>query len=150
MIKVVICEACDGDGHLANQWAKVAMLKYGGTTKRLTDSCPGNFGSHGVYYLDAKGNSMCVKTIGGWCSECQGAGVHLVEVNNEWSSNNESPDPERYTAPGALLSLPYRSNCNCTCHEGKCLHMFPCCVPDSYKEKPNERKTETTEQNKKD
>lgn len=63
------CDACDGDGSTMYEWAKATMLKCGGSARSFTDGRPG------VYYVDAQGREMAMKTIGGDCSVCNGSGL---------------------------------------------------------------------------
>jgi hypothetical protein len=64
-----VCEACDGFGSLMYQWAKTAMLECGGSAKPFTDKR-----RKGIYYVTADGLEMCMKTIGGSCTICNGTG----------------------------------------------------------------------------
>lgn len=63
-----LCQACDGEGSMMQQWGKEAMLKSRGRALPFTD------GRKGVYYVNAQGEEIGLKTIGGPCSKCGGSG----------------------------------------------------------------------------
>lgn len=71
-----VCPACDGAGDLMHQWGKEAMLRCGGSTKPFSD------GRSGVYYVDAEGKEIGLKTIGGVCSVCRGQKMIPVIVED--------------------------------------------------------------------
>ena len=64
-----VCEACDGDGSMSYQMAKVHVIEVNGYRKFHTD------GRKGFYYVDNNGADIEMKTIDDPCSGCQGFGI---------------------------------------------------------------------------
>jgi hypothetical protein len=87
-LETMTCPYCDGDGSLSQQWAKVAAVKCGGKRMLLPPRSGGYYASindggrkvpmgpipPAIYYVNAEGKEMEMKTVGGNCTCCGGTG----------------------------------------------------------------------------